>query len=65
MDQRPALRALLRELEAEGVVARSGRRRTRDIQKLPEIAVVEVFGTDPDGDPSPARWNGPAKAARR
>ena len=60
VDQRPALRALLRELEAEGTVARSGRRRARDSQKLPEIAVVEVFGTDPDGDPlaRPVDWAG-------
>jgi ribonuclease R len=60
VDQRPALRELLRQLEAEGVVARSGRRRTRDAQKLPEIAVVEVFGIDPDGDPlaRPVEWEG-------
>nr|WP_238940250.1 ribonuclease R [Pseudoroseomonas ludipueritiae] len=60
VDQRPALRALLRELEAEGTVVRSGRRRARDSQKLPEIAVVEVFGTDPDGDPlaRPVEWEG-------
>jgi ribonuclease R len=60
VDQRPALRELLRQLEAEGVVARSGRRRARDAQKLPEIAVVEVFGIDPDGDPlaRPVQWEG-------
>ncbi|MDB5369638.1 MAG: ribonuclease [Roseomonas sp.] len=60
VDQRPALRELLRQLEAEGVVARSGRRRARDAQKLPEMAVVEVFGTDPDGDPlaRPVQWEG-------
>ncbi|MBO1075364.1 ribonuclease R [Roseomonas marmotae] len=60
VEQRPALRELLRQLEAEGVVARSGRRRARDAQKLPEIAVVEVFGIDPDGDPlaRPVDWEG-------
>jgi ribonuclease R len=60
VDQRPALRDLLRQLQAEGVVARSGRRRARDAEKLPEMAVVEVFGTDPDGDPlaRPVEWEG-------
>jgi len=53
VDQRPALRALLKALEAEGAFTpppRAGR--------LPEMAVVEVFGTDPDGDPlaRPLGW---------
>ena len=64
VDQRPALRALLRDLQAEGVVARSGSRRVRDTRKLPEIAVVEVFGIDPDGDPlaRPVEWEGEGRA---
>jgi len=64
VDQRPALRELLRQLEAEGVVARSGRRRARDAGKLPEIAAVEVFGIDPDGDPlaRPVDWEGEGRA---
>jgi ribonuclease R len=64
VDQRPALRDLLKQLEAEGVVARSGRRRARDAEKLPEIAPVEVFGIDPDGDPlaRPIDWQGEGRA---
>ncbi len=63
VEQRPALRALLKELQAEGTVARSGSRRVRDAEKLPEIAVVEVFGIDPDGDPlaRPVEWEGPGR----
>ena len=54
------MRELLRQLQAEGVVARAGRRRARDVEKLPEIAPVEVFGIDPDGDPlaRPIDWQG-------
>lgn len=60
VEHRPALRALLKELKAEGSAAPSGRRSFRHAANLPETAVVEVFGTDPDGDPlaRPVNWEG-------
>ncbi len=59
-DQRPALRALMRELAAEGGAAREGKRGLRHPTRLPDMAIVEVFGTDPDGDPlaRPVEWSG-------
>ncbi len=50
-DQRPALRELLRSLKDDGSAVAAGGKRLRAPDKLPDMAVVEVFGTDPDGDP--------------
>jgi ribonuclease R len=52
-EQRPALRVLLRALEAEGAFTPPPRP-----GKLPEMLPVEVFGTDPDGEPlaRPLGW---------
>ena len=57
-DQRPALRALLKDMLAEGGAMPAGRRGLAAPGRLPEMAVVEVFGTDPDGDPlaRPLGW---------
>jgi ribonuclease R len=57
-DQRPALRELLKALKAEGSAAPAGRRGVSAPGRLPEMAVVEVTGTDPDGDPiaRPLGW---------
>jgi ribonuclease R len=57
-EQRPALRELLSTLKGEGVLAAAGRRQVRHPERLPEMAVVEVFGTDPDGDAlaRPVQW---------
>jgi ribonuclease R len=57
-DQRPALRDLLRSLKEDGSAAPVGRRGVAAPGRLPEMAVVEVFGTDPDGDPlaRPVSW---------
>ena len=75
-DQRPALRALLAALKAEGAAVPAGRRGVSAASprsgasrgapapdRLPETAVVEVTGTDPEGDPiaRPLGW----KAAER
>jgi ribonuclease R len=62
-DQRPALRELMRTLRDEGGAAPAGKRQLRAPERLPEMAVVEVFGTDPDGDPiaRPVGWDGPGK----
>lgn len=59
-DQRPELRALLRDLAAEGSTAPAGKRAVIAPSRLPEIAPVEVTGTDPDGDPiaRPLQWQG-------
>ena len=59
-DQRQALRVLMKELAAEGGAARDGKRSLRHPTKLPDMAVVEVIGTDPDGDPiaRPVQWAG-------
>ncbi|MFB9972113.1 ribonuclease R [Pseudoroseomonas cervicalis] len=59
-EQRPALRALLRELEQEGTLLRDTGRQVRHSTLLPEMAPVEVFGTDPDGEPlaRPLDWRG-------
>gem|GEM_PF-33600 len=59
-EQRPALRALMREIAAEGGAAPAGKRAVIHPARLPEIAPVEVTGTDPDGDPvaRPLQWQG-------
>jgi len=59
-DQRPALRALIREIAAEGGAAPAGKRAVIAPSRLPEIAPVEITGTDPDGDPiaRPLQWQG-------
>ncbi|MBB5691216.1 ribonuclease R [Roseomonas alkaliterrae] len=59
-EQRPALRALMREIAAEGGAAPAGKRAMIHPSRLPEIAPVEVTGTDPDGDPiaRPLQWQG-------
>ena len=58
---RPALRALLRRLGAEGTIAPAGARRFRETGRLPEVMTVRVTGTDPDGDPiaRPVPWDEP------
>ncbi len=63
-DQRPALRELLRGLKESGQAAPVGRRGLAAPDRLPEMSVVEVTGTDPDGDAiaRPVEWdkaNGP------
>ncbi|WP_241666879.1 ribonuclease R [Muricoccus nepalensis] len=62
-DQRPALRALMAELRDEGSAAAVGRRTLRHSATLPDMAALEVTGTDPDGDPiaRPITWEGSEK----
>jgi len=59
-DDRQGLRRLLRELEAEGEATREHGRRVTAPGRTLETAVVEVFGTDLDGDPlaRPLGWEG-------
>jgi ribonuclease R len=62
-DQRPALRALLRELERGGALTRAGGGHVREAAVLPERCVVEITGTDRDGDPlaRPVGWDQPGR----
>jgi len=57
-EQRPALRDLLKALKADGSAMAAGRRGLAAPGRLPEMLPVEVFGTDPDGDPlaRPLGW---------
>ncbi|MQX36399.1 ribonuclease R [Roseospira navarrensis] len=49
-DQRPQLRALLKDLEAEGTVQRGRKRRFAPPGTLPEVTVLTVHTTDADGE---------------
>ncbi|WP_338662956.1 ribonuclease R [Pararoseomonas sp. SCSIO 73927] len=62
-DQRPALRELMAALKEEGSIAPIGRRTIRHSANLPDMAALEVFGTDADGDPMarPITWEGSEK----
>ena len=57
---RVALRGVLRDLAAEGAVAPAGHKRFTAPGRLPEAMVVQVTGTDPDGDAvaKPVSWQG-------
>jgi ribonuclease R len=58
--QRVALRDLLKDLAVEGDVAPAGHRRFTAPGRLPEAMVVQITGTDPDGDAvaRPVAWDG-------
>jgi ribonuclease R len=58
-EQRPALRELLRSLKEAGQAAPAGRKGIAAPDRLPDMTVVEVIGTDPDGDPiaRPLQWD--------
>ncbi len=59
-DQRGALRDLLRDLAGHGDIAPAGHKRFSQPGRLPDVTVVQVTGTDPDGDPiaRPVGWEG-------
>jgi len=61
---RGSLRAMLRDAEISGVVARGARRGLATGAGLPEVTVVERFGADEDGVPlaRPIAWPGPEPA---
>lgn len=48
--QRPQLRAILKELEAGGDIARDHGRSVRPHDRLPAVTVIEITGIDEDGD---------------
>ncbi len=59
-DQRSALRDLLRDLSGRGDIAPAGHKRFAPPGRLPDAMIVQVTGTDPDGDPvaRPVGWQG-------
>ena len=59
-DQRAALRDVLKDLAGEGDLAPAGHRRFRAPGRLPDSMVVQVSGTDSDGDAlaRPVGWEG-------
>jgi ribonuclease R len=59
-DHRERLKDLLRELEADGAVERGRNKRVAPPQALPEVAVLEISGVDPDGEAQarPLTWSG-------
>src|SRR5271169_5554857 len=61
---RPALRDMLRQIERSGSVTRAANRRLVGGPPIPEVTVVERFGTDEDGVPlaRPVAWPGPDPA---
>ena len=59
-EHRSALRDMLRELGAAGEVAPAGHRRFEKPGRLPDSAIVQVTGTDRDGEAiaRPVEWKG-------
>lgn len=57
-DQRPHLRQIMKELEAEGLIQRGHKRRFHRPGMLPDVTVVEITGADADGDlvGKPMNW---------
>ncbi len=49
-EQRVKLREVLKDLESEGAIGRRGKRRYGDATALPSVAVIEITGTDTDGE---------------
>lgn len=64
--ERSALKQILRELEAEGAIDRSARRRYAPSGALPEVTTLEITGQDPDGDllARPQHWELPQAPPR-
>ncbi len=56
--QRITLKALLKELAAEGHIERDRKRRVAAPGRLPSVTVIEAIGRDPDGEllGRPANW---------
>ena len=63
--QRIGLKRMLRELEADGLMARD-RKKMKDPNVVPSVAVLRVTGPDVEGDlfAEPAAWQGDGPAPR-
>ena len=59
-EHRVGLRTLLKDLAGEGVIAPAGHRRFTPPGRLPDAQIVQITGTDPDGDAiaRPVGWEG-------
>ncbi|MFD1627549.1 ribonuclease R [Azospirillum griseum] len=59
-DHREQLKALLKELEADGAVERGRNKRMAPPQSLPDVAALEISGQDSDGElqARPLAWTG-------
>ena len=59
-EHRVALRGLLKSLAGAGAIAPAGHRRFTPPGRLPDAMIVQVTGTDPDGDAiaRPVQWDG-------
>jgi ribonuclease R len=59
-EHRAALRDLLRDLAAAGDIAPAGHKRFTPPGHLPDVTLLRITGTDPDGDPiaRPLKWEG-------
>ncbi|MCH7550983.1 MAG: ribonuclease R [Proteobacteria bacterium] len=64
--QKMALKKALREMELDGTLERGRGRRVRAPEALPPVAVVEITGTDRDGEllARPVTWDGDGEAPR-
>ncbi|HTW35664.1 MAG TPA: ribonuclease R [Rhizomicrobium sp.] len=59
-NDRIALKRILKELERDGTITRTGKRAFSKPGQLPEVAVLEITGQDADGEflARPTRWDG-------
>lgn len=59
-EHRVALRGLLKDMAGDGVIAPAGHRRFTPPGRLPDATIVQITGTDPDGDAvaRPVDWQG-------
>ena len=59
-NDRIQLKRILKELEQDGTITRTGKRAYQKPGTLPEVTVLEITGQDPDGEllARPQRWDG-------
>ncbi|HEY4263891.1 MAG TPA: ribonuclease R [Micropepsaceae bacterium] len=59
-EERQILKRILTELAESGAITRGEKRSFVPAGALPEVAVLEIFGEDPDGEPlgRPLEWKG-------
>jgi ribonuclease R len=62
--ERKLLKQILADMAEEGVIERGRKRSLVPAGALPEVAVLEIFGEDPDGEPlgRPVEWTGEGPA---